>query len=548
MKVRQRYFWFKDAHDSPLPDHEIFVDGFAGGGGASVGIARAIGRDPDVAINHDKNAIAMHMANHTRTKHYCENIWDVDPVAVCEGRPVRGAWFSPDCTHFSKSRGAKPVRKNIRGLAWVVIKWAELARPDVIFVENVEEFKTWGPVDRHTNMPVKDKAGVTFELWLWKLRELGYEVENRELVASDYGAPTTRKRLFVIARRDGQPIVWPEPTHGGPKQIAKDHKAKGFSRRRPWRTAAEIIDWSIPCTSIFLSREEGRSVGCNRPLADKTMARIAAGIRRYVIETPTPFVVEASGFVASTLMSYYGPKNGYEGRGRDLRDPLPTQPTENRFALLSAFCQRHFGRGVGHVMPAPVATQTQQNKSSLVTAFLAKLFGGVVGVDCRRPWPTITSIPTQNQIVAATLIKNNHGDKQWFDLREPLRTIVAQGTHHACVTCRIEPVRGFLFKYYGSGGQWNSLAEPCPTITVRDRLALGIVLVGGEPYQIVDIGMRMLSPRELFNAQGFPSDYAIDTSYDGRPVSKSSQVARCGNSVCPDVAEALVRANLEDAT
>lgn len=384
------------------------------------------------------------------------------------------------------------------------------------------------------------------------------------LVASDYGSPTTRKRLFVVARCDGEPIVWPEPTHGSPKQIAKELKTKHRSSRLPWRTAAEIIDWSLPCPSIFLTPEEAKQQNCRRPLAEKTLRRIAEGIRRFVIETREPFIVRCNhgsdhfrgqslqqplgtvtqrhGYglvtpflaslqqggssrradepfrtitasrkdcnlvIAPALMSYYGPKAGDDGhRGRGLGDPLPTQPTENRFAL--------------------------------VAAFLAKHFGGMVGTQVANAFPTITARGTQNQLVAATLIKNTHGDKQWFDICEPLRTVVAQGTHHA-------EVRAFLMRYYGSGGQWSGLDRPTPTITAKDRLCLGIVLVGGEPYQIVDIGMRMLTPRELFSAQGFPRSYVIDRSVNDKPATKTEQVARCGNSVCPQVVEAIVAANV----
>lgn len=654
MKVRQREFWFNDAHSKPLPNRPIYVDGFAGGGGASEGFRRALGFAPDVAINHDEDAIAMHMANHPKTKHYCENIWNVEPMEACEGRQVAAAWFSPDCTHFSKALGDKPVKKEIRGLAWVVIKWAEMPkhlRPRVIFMENVEEFQTWGPVDRKTNKPIKAKAGVTFELWLWKLRELGYEVEWRILTASDYGAPTTRKRLFLVARCDGKPIVWPSPTHGGPKQIAKEIKTRGYSRRKPWRTAAEIIDWSIPCPSIFLSPEEAKDVGCNRPLAPKTMHRIAEGIRRYVIETPSPYIVRVnhggehfrgqsilqpigtvtskngyglvdpvlapfstaaqqggqsrrldephrticashkdqhcvvasalSPFVTSsaytgstgrgkyiysmeepirtitnvcdkvlvtpTMISYYGPKEGNHHRGRDLREPLPTQTTENRFGLVASHIQRMYGNSVGSSCSDPLGTTTSENKSALVAAFIAKHFGGVIGIPANQPFPTITAVGTQNQIVTANLIKNNHGAKQWFDVHEPVRTIMAQGTHHAVVQCRAQNVRAFLMKYYSTGGQWAGIDQPLPTITAKDRLCLGLVLLGDELWQIVDIGMRMLTPRELFNAQGFPTDYQIETTYLGKPASKKVQVGRCGNSVSPHPAEALIRANLEVA-
>lgn len=651
MKVRQKFFWFNDAHDKPLPRRAIFVDGFAGGGGASVGIERALGRQVDVAINHDKAAIAMHMANHPKTKHYCENIWTVDPVAACEGRQVQGAWFSPDCTHFSKARGKKPVRKTIRGLAWVVVRWAELVKPRVMFIENVEEFLTWGPVDRKTGKPIKEKAGVTLQLWVWKLRELGYEVEWRVLQASDFGAPTTRKRLFIVCRCDGKPIVWPEPTHGGPKQIAKDLRTRGHSRRRPWATAAEIIDWSIPCPSIFLTPAEAKREGCIRPLADKTLKRIAEGIRRYVIETSDPFIVrtnhggdhfrgqsirqplgtmvqsqeyavvdpvitpfttgcggragqsppssiasplntvtaKADRVLVSPSLAPFITSSAYSkssGRGKyiyGMDEPIRTLTSTNDKVLVAPLVSRMYGASVGSSIESPIGTTTMENKTALVapilstyygprpgdgghrgrtldfplatqgtenrfalvSAFIAKHFGGMVGIPADRPFPTVTTIGTQNQLVSACLIKNNHGEKQWFGANEPCRTIVAQGTHHAVVTARMEQVRAFLFRYFGSGGQWSPLTAPCPTITTKDRLALGIVRIQDDLWQIVDIGMRMLTPRELFRAQGFPSNYTIDVGLNGKPATKSEQVARCGNSVSPHPAEALVRANLK---
>ena len=518
---------------------------------------------------------------------------------------IGAAWFSPDCTHFSRARGAKPVKKEIRGLAGAIIPWAEMDRryrPRVIFVENVSEFQTWGPIDEQTNQPIKERAGEYFREWVQQLRDLGYEVDWRELVASDYGAPTTRKRLFIIARCDGRSIVWPAPTHGSPAKVAK------HPQLQTWRTAAEIIDWSIPCPSIFLTKEEAKREGCIRPLADKTLARIAEGIRRYVIETSSPFIVRVNhgsdhwrgqpldqplatscnkngfGLVAPTLVSYYGPKEGGEAanhRGRSIDEPIPTVTTENRFGVVESilypfvastanqgttgrapYCwdaqepvrtltttgdkvvvapmlSRMFGASVGSAIDSPVGTATAENKTALVAAFIAKHYGGVTGVPAETPFPTITAVGTQNQLVAATLIKNNHGDKQ----DEPLRTVMAGANHHAVVQARMQQVRAFLFRYFGSGGQWPSCESPTPTITAKDRLALGIVLVDGEPFQIIDIGMRMLTPRELFSAQGFPSTYVIDRGEDGRPLTKSAQVARCGNSVPPPFAEALVRAN-----
>lgn len=650
MKVRQRHFWFNEPHDQPLTtDREIVVDCFAGGGGASVGLERAIGHTVDVAINHDKSAIAMHMANHPETKHYCENLWDIDPVDVCEGRPVGAVWFSPDCTHFSKAKGKKPRKKEIRALAWIVCRWAARVQPRVIFLENVEEFVTWGPLKN--GQPVKELKGKTFEGWVKQLQELGYQVEWRNIVASDFGTPTTRKRLFLVARCDGQPIQWPEPTHGSPAQIKKEMRAHGHSRRQRWRTAAEIIDWSIPCPSIFLSPEEAKQQGCRRPLAEKTMRRIAEGVRRYVIEANEPFIVKTN--------------HGGDGfRGQDLHHPLSTVTARHGFGVVTPFVSRMFGNSVGSSVKGPIGSATQENKTALVaptliqtgygerpgqaprcldlhqplgtvvaggvkhalvapfltssaytkstgrgkyiyhpeeavrtitttndkvviapalmsyygprgrdynrgrridepiptqptenrfalvSAFIAKHFGGQTGVSADVPFPTVTMRGTQNQIVAANLVHMNHGAKQWSTADDPLRTVTAQGQHHAAVESTLQPVRtdevrAFLFKYYGSGGQWNELNDPAPTITAKHRLALGIVLLDGHPYQIVDIGMRMLTPRELFNAQGFPSDYDITTGVEGKPATKSAQVARCGNSVCPQPATAIVAANYQ---
>ena len=575
MKVKQKYFWFNEPHDKPLPDEPIWVDGFAGGGGASEGIKAVIGRDVHVAINHDMAAIGMHMQNHPDTKHYCENIWDVNPYQVTEGREVAGAWFSPDCTHFSKARGSKPVDKKIRGLANVVIRWARTVAPQVIFIENVEEFLTWGPVDPETNKPIKQLAGTYFHRWIKSLRRCGYRVEWRVLKASDYGSPTSRKRLFIVARLDRQPIVWPKPTHGGPKQIAQELKRKHRSSRKPWRTAAEIIDWSLPCPSIFLTNAEAKAWaeqhGCEspkRPLVDNTMKRIAEGIKRYVINTKTPFIVRCNhggdhfrgqpldrplgtitqsngyGLVSPVLVqSGYGERAGQRPRCLDIQHPLGTVVAGGgKHALVAPTLVSYYGPRDGdgghrgRMIDQPIPTQTTENRFGLVSAFLAKHYGGVVGVPAEVPFPTITARGTQTQIVAATMIKNTHGDKTAFGVNEPLRTVLAGGTHHA-------EVRAFLMKYYGTGGQWSACDHPVPTITAKDRLCLGIVMIAGEPWQIVDIGMRMLTPRELFSAQGFRRSYLIDFGLNDKPASKKDQVARCGNSVCPDVVTALVEAN-----
>ena len=398
---------------------ELIVDNFAGGGGASTGIELATGRSVDIAINHDPAAIAMHRANHPTTKHYCENVWDVDPVEACGGRPVGLAWFSPDCKHFSKAKGGKPVEKAIRGLAWVAIRWAKLVRPRVIILENVEEFTTWGPLI--SNRPDPMRKGQTFRRFVHALKRYGYRVEWNELRACDYGAPTIRKRFFLIARCDGLPIVWPDPTHGEPSTL---FVASGILH--PWRTAAEIIDWTIPCPSIYDRK---------KPLCENTMRRIARGLRKFVLEHPQPYIVDYH--IAPFLIQYHTEQSGKEVRGQAVDKPLMTADSSNRYGLVTAL----------------------------------------------------------------------------------------------------------LIKYYGQG-EGQSLREPLHTITAKDRF--GLVIIRGEPYQIIDIGLRMLTPRELFRAQGFPEDYIIDRDADGRHYPKSAQVARCGNAVPPPFAEALVRANLPE--
>lgn len=518
----------------------LIIDNFAGGGGASVGIERALGRKIDIAINHNHSALAMHKANHPETKHLCEDIWEVDPREACAGRPVDYVWFSPDCTHFSKARGGKPVKKNIRGLAWVVLKWAALVKPKVIFVENVEEFKGWGPTKR--GKPVKSKKGLTFERWVGQFRDLGYAVEWKELPAHHFGAPTSRKRLFIVARRDGLPITFPEPTHGPGLQ--------------PYRSAADIINWSILCPSIFERK---------KPLAEKTLDRIARGLWKFVIEHPDPFIIPISDWsgkgagrpvseplttvtaspkggkhalVTPYTMAFYGTKDGKDLRVPDIREPLKTQTASgNRFALAMPFLRRDMGCSIGGDInhPAPTVSAGGMGKTSLVTAWLAKHFGGVTGQSIDKPLPTTTTRGTQNQIVTSHLMKLKGTCKHGQDMRQPAPTIQAGGLHLA-------EVRAFCMKYYSEGGQFSDCRDPVGTLTTKARM--GLVTVQGEDYQITDIGMRMLSPEELFAAQGFPTDYETRPIVDGKFMTKTKQVSMCGNSVCPDVAEAVVRANL----
>jgi DNA (cytosine-5)-methyltransferase 1 len=686
----------------------LIVDNFAGGGGASTGIEQALGRAVDIAINHDEAAIRMHEANHPGTRHIRNNIWLVDPLDVTEGKPVELAWFSPDCKHFSKAKGGKPREKSIRDLAWVVVLWARRVKPQLILLENVEEFRTWGPLD-HDGFPIKERVGETFDAWCKALRSNGYKIQFRELRACDYGAPTIRKRFFMIARRDELPIVWPEPTHGKP-----DSPEVLSGKRLPWRTAAEIIDWSIPCPSIFERK---------KPLADKTLRRIAHGIVKFVLDNPQPFIV-ATDF-----------KNTRAARVFDVDEPLRTQTAQPATAVVAPiFARTAHGdvdkngkrRGKGqHPVTDPFPTISMSQDSALVTAHITKFRNSAIGHDMRLPLATITansfvkrpggcaplgvvearlapfvsyaqqggrnrsagaplhtitaSNKDANCLIAATLVKNNFGSNpaqaagaplhtittqgnsfalvsahlistrngeregqyprtrdaeapyatvtakgsqgalvqafmqkfadngKGYAPNEPLHTVMAGAPRHAVVTAHMaqmnqerregvnpgrpidapvstittsgshqqlvtsnllklrgtcahgqpvdEPlatvsaqgthmaeVRAFLLKYYGSD-QDPRLEEPLHTITSKHRFAAVTVTIDGEDYVIVDIGMRMLTPRELFNAQGFPPDYIIDHDAEGRPTTKTSQVGRCGNSVCPPLSRALTNAN-----
>lgn len=463
---------------------EIIVDNFAGGGGASTGIELAIGHSVEIAINHDPAAIAMHKVNHPSTEHYLESVWEVDPIKAVRGRKVALCWFSPDCKHFSRAKGKTPVKKNIRGLAWVAVKWAAKVRPRVIMLENVKEFQTWGPLLKDKNgdyYPNPKKKGITFKHFVKSLKKLGYQVEWKELKACDYGAPTIRERFFLIARSDGQPIVWPKATHGDPK--SEDVKS---GKLKPWRAAAEIIDWTIPCPSIFTRKKE---------LSENTLKRIARGLQKFVVNNANPYIVRIgqTGFggdrlqyelnkplttittkaehllITPFLTSYHSETKEGEVRGLSLESPIHTLDTSNRFSLVTAFVSQQYKSSIGHSAKQPLGAITTVNKASLVTAFLLKYYGADIGQDVN---------------------------------------------------------------------------SPLHTITTKDRF--GLVTIKGEDYQIVDIGMRMLQPQELFKAQGFPENYIIDHDYTGKPYPKTAQVARCGNAVPPPFAEALVRANLPE--
>lgn len=571
----------QSAKRAALSGEEILVDNFAGGGGASTGIEVALGRSVDIAINHDPEAIDMHRRNHPQTHHLCESVWDVDPVQVCAGRPVGVAWFSPDCKHFSRAKGAKPVSKRIRGLAWIAVRWAKRVRPRVIFLENVREFQEWGPLGED-NRPCPRRKGDTFKRFIAQLRNLGYAVETRILNAADFGAPTHRRRLFLIARCDGQPIVWPDATHGPGRPL-------------PYRTAAECIDWSIPCPSIF---------GRKRPLAEKTMRRIAMGLKKYVLENPRPYIVQlahggngsweqgrckevtepigtvhAGGGNHAVVMPYVCGVGGRAGQSQATggNAPVGTITAKNDRAIITPYLVQRNGEAPGQspratpvdepintvtpsntsgVLVAPVLVGAggpafageprsvekplgvcmAKNSSALVAAFLNKHYGGwamdrnVVGQRVDQPSGTITACD-HHSLTLAHLTKF-YGTNVGSDLREPMPTVTATGQH-------LGEVRAFLIKYFGCGcGQ--TCTEPLHTVTTRDRF--GLVTINGQEYAIADIGLRMLTPRELLRAQFGPelaADYIL-------PKTASAAVAKIGNSVAPLVAAAIVGANVPE--
>lgn len=571
---------------------EIIVDNFAGGGGASTGIELALGRPVDIAINHDPAAIAMHKANHPFTEHYCESVWDVDPVKVCRGRNVALMWLSPDCKHFSKAKGGKPVEKHIRGLAWIAVRWAATVKPRVIILENVEEFKTWGRIDRKTGKPDTAHKGETFRSFVNALKHHGYAVDWRELRACDYGAPTSRKRLVLIARCDGKPIVFPKPTHG---------KGRGL---KPYRTAAEIIDWTLPCPSIFTRQ---------KPLVEATLRRIARGLDKFVINAEKPFIVpigygeregqkprvqdidEPVSTVVSTVkqnvVEPYLTKFNDVSKGQAIDTPLDTiMAGATRFAkvnsVLTPFVEQANFDNTPISAAEPLSTATGVNKHRLVTPklspFIEQAFGGTYegnGANADSPLPTVTATD-HNRLVSAYISKYYGGtyDGAGSGVDEPLHTVTVEERHAV--------VGAFLSHFYkGNGSAQGSAAdEPVPTVMGNNKASVatakltpadlkcnefgywaeirailnkhaGYALADDEillfrihdnVYFLSDIGMRMLTPRELYLAQGFPADYQIEFDYNGKPYSKKEQVARCGNAVCPPLAEAVVRANLPE--
>lgn len=632
---------------------EIIVDNFAGGGGASTGIELAIGRSVDIAINHDENAIAMHKTNHPDTLHYCESVFDVDPVAATGGNPVGLAWFSPDCRHFSKAKGAKPVKKEIRGLAWVVIRWALAKRPRVMMLENVEEFKTWGPLLEDEMRPDPKRTGETFAAFVgmlstgidaehpalaevceflsiapgseqaWSLIQgLGYNIDYRELRACDFGAPTIRKRFFMVMRCDGESVRWPTPTHGDPKSLEVQS-----GRLAPWRTAAECIDWDIPAKSIFDRK---------KPLAENTLKRIARGIQRFVIESASPFIVKCNhttsrgnydcfrgqqlGSPLQTITKTHGyaiavphlTKFRTGATGHPVTKPVPTvtagtsvRPGGNGHALgvveaaLTPFLAGNGGseyQAKPRPLDKPAHTILKESRACVVAPVIARQFGASIGHRADEPSATITAGGGgKSQLLTPTLIQMGYGERpgqepRVLKLHNPLGTVTAGGNKFATVSAFLakhyggnytgpgigldEPthsvttvdhhavVASHLVKLRGTCRDGQRLDEPMPTITaggqhvgeVRTFLETycgenpeeWLVTLNGVKYQIVDIGMRMLQPHELYRAQGFPAGYIIDRDYRGNKYAKDKQVARCGNAVPPPFAEALVRANLPE--
>lgn len=576
---------------------EIIVDNFAGGGGASTGIELATGRRVAIAINHDPDAIRMHRTNHPYTEHLQASVWDVDPVAECRGRPVGLAWFSPDCKHFSKAKGAALVDRKVRGLAWITLRWAAKVRPRVIILENVEEFQTWGPVRK--GKPVKKLAGTTFRKFISQLEALGYTVEFRELVAADYGAPTSRKRFYMIARCDGKPIVWPKPTHS----------KTGANGLPKWRSAAEIIDWSLPCPSVFASKSEimeRYGLKAVRPLAKNTMRRIIRGVDKFTIRSGKPFIVptgygERKGqaprvhdidapvptivgtgkenlcrpllapvTVTNTSNSVGGTvgepvhtvttagnqmlvtpslvsigQTGGGDRIRDLREPVPTTVSKQEACLVSPSLIQYHTEQTESVrasgLSAPINTVDASNRYGLTCANLVEYYTGGRPLDITDAMHTVTS-HDREAVVAAHVVKFK-GDNLGHGMNEPMQTVTTSAGEFAVCKAYLAKMRG------GDNlGHWpeirDLLNEFCGYTLAEDEVLL--LEISGALYYIADIGLRMLSPRELYNAMGFPPDYIIDRDYEGNEYKKSAQVARCGNAVCPPMATALVRANLPE--
>ncbi|MBR2047109.1 MAG: DNA cytosine methyltransferase [Oscillospiraceae bacterium] len=579
---------------------EIITDNFAGGGGASTGIELAASRPVAIAINHDPAAILLHKTNHPYTEHLQASVWDVDPVQVVKGRPVGLAWFSPDCKHFSKAKGAALVDKKIRGLAWIVLRWAALVRPRVIMLENVEEFQTWGPVRK--GKPVKKKAGQTFRQWKQQLEDLGYVIEHQELVAADFGAPTTRKRFALIARCDGQPIVWPERTHA-----PRDSEEVRSGKCKPWRSAAEIIDWSLPGYSVFATKQEIKErfgVTAVRPLAKNTMRRIIRGVDKFTIRSGAPFIVECNHggdghtrstgepvntvtgkytgglcqpvmapwtvtnttnsvgapvsdpvhtvtsagnqILAAANLIQYHTEQSEKVRGQGMTDPIMTVDAANRYGLACANLVEYYGNGNPLDVVEPMHTVTAHDREGLVSAHIQKYFdGGYKGCGDRadNPLSTVTAMP-RHGVCAAHMVKFKAQELGTSPV-DPLPTITAQSSAGGFAQCCAVLTKASSRENLGHWPEIRALLnEHCGYQLADDEIIL--LLIRGVAYYIADITLRMLTPRELYNAMGFPADYIIDRDWTGREYKKTDQVARCGNAVCPPMAYAMVWANFPE--
>ena len=617
-------------------DQEIFVDLFSGGGGASMGIEAATGMPVFAAVNHNPDAIAMHMTNHPYTKHYQTSVWDVEPLDVCEGRPVGLLWASPDCTHFSKARGGKPVNKNIRSLSWVVLKWALEVRPRVLMMENVEEIQTWGPLiyikrgKEKVWVPDPDHAGETFMAFIGMLTGgvpedhpaleeachylhigkddyrrqklvdgLGYNVEYRELVAADYGAPTTRKRFVLCGRCDGKPVVWPKKTHA-PRNSPEVKNGKCM----PWRSAAEIIDWSLPGYSIFESKEQIKikyGVTAVRPLADNTMKRVICGVDKHTIRSYNPFLVECNHSGSGHIRDLHEPLNTVTGkhtggvaqpimvpwtvtnttnsigapvskpvhtvtsagnqilasanliqyhtettdtaRTSDLNQPINTVDASNRYGLATAQLVEYYGNGQSVGVSEPLHPVTSHDRDAVVMTHIQEFYGCSTGNDASEPLSTVMS-KAHHGLCAAHVVKFK-GQELGTNPADPLPTVVAQSGSGGYAECRAVLAKVDRCQNLGHWPKIRSLLNKYCGYRLQDNEII-LLLIDGIAYFIADILLRMLTPRELYNAMGFPPDYIIARDHTGKPYPKNKQVARCGNAVCPPMAEAMVRANFPE--
>lgn len=541
----------------------LVIDCFAGGGGASEGIEQALGRPVDIAVNHDPLAIAMHKANHPRTHHVTEDIFAADLKGLVAGRRVSLMWASPDCTSHSRAKGGKPRESGLRILPWAVLKHAADLKPDVIIMENVAEIQKWGPLGED-GRPVKEREGEEYAAFVEAMRALGYTFEHRELAACDFGAPTSRKRWYAILRRDGLPTVWPERTHG--RRGSPEVEAGALE---PYRQAAEVIDWGLPCPSVFASKEEVRrrhSLAAKRPLADATMRRIARGLDRYVISCDEPFLVQigygeragqapriddvreplgtvvASGSKRYLCQAAYLPINNGSAVETHPLDPVATVTTGRQKLLASAYLTEYYGNAADGLSAAePLRTVTTRDREGVTAVHLTKFYGGVVGQGLDEPVHTVTAGRGGHFGVAAAHLSKFYGTCTGQSAGVPMHSVTAGGGHLGVVVCRASAWCGA-----GRLGRWQEvrgmLNRWCGYSLADDEVLL--LSIGGASFAIVDVGLRMLTPRELMLAQGFPATYVIDRYADGGKVKKEQQVRMVGNSVVPAMAKALVEANV----